>query len=209
MGIKSMVRWVVVPMLALACTPAWSGLIISDSPYAGTDAGSVDTLIGYGRTSDSSLASELAFLNFFAGTSYAPGAAETLCDSSATCDAIIYGTNAAGNFAIALPDDPEYFLIKTGAGSNLSTSTSPYACDGSDQGGGNDCDHFVFQNLTSLDWGVFDFVSMGFAGSIASIQKIGHIDQFGDTTQVPEPGTLTLLGTGLLALGLMRRRVVA
>jgi hypothetical protein len=209
-GIKGLaVRWIAVPMLALACAPAWSGVIISDSPYAGTDAGSVDTLIGYGRTSNSDLSTEMDFVNYFAGTHYTLAASEKICDGSAACDAIIFGTDTSGVFAIALPDEPAYYLIKTGAGSSLSRTSSPYGCNGSDTGGGNDCDHFVFQNLASIGWGVFNFASMGFSGSVTSIQKISHVDQFGGTTQVSEPGSLALLCGGLLALGVMRRRVVA
>jgi hypothetical protein len=199
-------RWLAVPIVLLTCSPAWS-VLITDAPYAGTDAGSVDPLIGYGRTSNSDLSTELAFFNYFSGKNYDLASTEQICSSAAECDAIIYGTNSVGTYAIGLPEEPAYYLIKTGAGSSLSRSTSPYACDGSDQSGGNDCDHFVFQNLASLDWGVFNFASLGFSGSIESIQKIGHVDQFyGDATTVPEPGTISLLGAGLFGLVMLRRR---
>jgi hypothetical protein len=203
-------RWLALPIVLLICSPAAWCAIITDAPYAGSDAGSVDSLIGYGRTSSDDLSTELGFLNYFAGTNYSVASSEKICNSSAECDAIIFGTDSVGAYAIGLPDDPAYYLVKTGAGSGLSRSASPYGCNGSDQSGGNDCDHFVFQNLASLDWGVFNFASMGFSGSIKSIQKIGHIDQFGgDPTSVPEPGTISLLGGGLLGFAMLRRRSLA
>lgn len=199
-------RWLAVPIVVLTCSPAW-GVLITGSPYAGIDAGSVDSLIGWGRTNNSDLSTELALFNYFTGKTYDLASTEQICSSNAECDAIIYGTNSVGTYAIGLPEEPAYYLIKTGAGSSKSRSALLYACDGSDQPGGNDCDHFVFQNLGSLAWGVFNFGDLGFSGSVESIQKIGHVDQFyGDTTTVPEPGTISLLGAGLLGLAMLRRR---
>jgi hypothetical protein len=53
--------------------------------------------------------------------------------------------------------------------------------------------------VTSLGWALFD--SFGGTGG----NDLGVFDNFSIAT-VPEPATITLLGAGLLGLGLLRRR---
>jgi hypothetical protein len=187
---------VAVAASAMLGAPAAFAVIITSGAYSGTDAGSVDTLVGYGRTANSDLTTETTFVNFITGESFDAASSEKLCDGSAACASMFYSTNSAGVFAIELA----YYLIKTGAGSTLAT-TGTYACNGSNHSGGDDCDHFVFDNLASAVFGVFSFIDMGF-GEVTQISKISHVDQFGGSTQVPEPGTLALLGAGLLILGM-------
>ena len=101
-------RWLAVPIVLLTCSPAWSALI-TDWPYAGTDAGSVDPLIGYGRTSNSNLSTELGFFNYFSLKNYDLASTEQICSSAAECDAIIFGTDSVGAYAIGLPEEPAYY----------------------------------------------------------------------------------------------------
>ena len=92
-------------------------------------------------------------------------------------------TNTGGVYAIHL-NHPTYFLVKTGNGSST----------------GND--HFLFNNLASLDWGVVNLVDLGLTST--NIGKISHVGEFNGTS-VPEPLTVVLLGLGLVGLGGARR----
>ncbi|HET6725034.1 MAG TPA: PEP-CTERM sorting domain-containing protein, partial [Gammaproteobacteria bacterium] len=167
--------------------------------------GSLDQLDAHGRLSNSGLQAELDFVNASEGTSFT--GLDKICSDSGSCEAIITDLGN-GEFAIDLPDDPLYFLIKTGAGSDLS-QTGDYACDGSNNKGGDDCDHFLFSNLDSTEFGVFTFEQLGLDDDIG---KISHIDVFDTsitTIPVPEPGGLLLFGAGLAGvtwLGMRKKR---
>ena len=94
-------------------------------------------------------------------------------------------------------DAPSYYLVKTGNGSTIDQDSPK---DGSDT-------HFLFQNVSELQYAVVSMTQLGFAGSI-DIKKVSHITEFdGGTIRVPEPAGLAVFGLALLGVAVARRRL--
>ena len=158
-------------------------LVIAGSawPYSlldGTDVGDIDSLIAWDTLKNSGDATELDWVQDETENT------ALVMDTKYT-DMGWLQTNATGVYAIDLRYDPAYFLVKIGNGASTGD------------------DHFLFENLASLDWGVVELTAMGLTS--ANIGGISHVDEFKGTTSVPEPSTLLLFGFGLLGLGGARR----
>jgi len=91
-------------------------------------------------------------------------------------------TNVDGTIALDLKGEPAYFMLKLGNSKGI------------------DYDHILFKNNDELSWAVVQLSTSDY--TIVEVGKISHIDEIGTPPQeTPEPGTIMLLGGGLLGLG--------
>ncbi|WON74211.1 PEP-CTERM sorting domain-containing protein [Nitrosospira sp. Is2] len=146
----------------------------------------VDTKIGESLLGNSGDATELAAMETFANNN---NLVQDLKISSFTAF-----VNAPGEWYLDVaPTEPGYFLLKFGTGGTSATA-----------------DTFFFQNIgemTKLVWSdsQVQFLSGG-GGNNTNIGRLSHYTTYDPSTQVPEPGTLALLGLGLAAFGIRRKR---
>lgn len=76
--------------------------------------------------------------------------------------------------------------------------------------GNADFDHYLYLNVDSLDWGVVDLNDVIAANGNITIGSISHTGTVsGETVEVQEPGSLLLMGCGLVFLSRRLRRKVA
>lgn len=160
-----------------------------------TDVGSVDTLLG-----------EIVDVQSFSGPSNEDKQAQWASDvlgftvtfeskPSENLGPSMYQVDGAGNESLFAFDfgvaNIEYYLVKTG---NVSDD-------------GNRI--FLFDNLDKLQWAVVDLTDMGFTNTV-NVLGLSHVTAFDSgeitTRTIPEPATPLLLGLGLLALSVCRKR---
>lgn len=102
--------------------------------------------------------------------------------------------NSTSVVAQDLQGAPEYFFIKTGNITPDDKTDSPP-------------DHFLFKNDANLNWAVVDLSDFGNVYELSGVGVLSHVGELGGgSTSVPEPGTMILLGIGVLGLAIFGKR---
>lgn len=162
---------------------AWS-YVIDDSNAGinnGTDIGALDLILGQDDKKNG-IAAEINWVNGILGSSYDES------DTVKTEDVAYYSTNSEGVFAFELANGPGYYLIKNARRTAL------------------------FENVNNYSWGVIDVSQLIGRWNIKDDDdmEISHVTEFGETPQnVSEPGSIALLGLGLIGLAVTRRKLAA
>ncbi|MBT0664297.1 PEP-CTERM sorting domain-containing protein [Geobacter pelophilus] len=169
-----------------------------------TDVGGLDDLMAYTVLSDSSTADENAWA--------APivlakdGVVVQFTKQTASSETAWKETNQAGIYAFQLTGANDYFLLKTGDLFVGKPSGQPADA--------KQYEHFLYRNNVQDSWAVIDLSALigdnsptTYLNSFnVNTGKISHVTTGEESTPVPEPGTIVLLGAGLLGLAAYGRK---
>jgi hypothetical protein len=183
--VKRLILKLVIPLiLAIASSNSWA-ILIMGGPSNGVNVGALDPLLAqeFHRGTGGNPAGEEAWAEGILGIDLTfDGKDETVN---------IYDTDTTNVRAFSLSFGPGYFLLKN----------STYRA--------------LFTNLASINWGVID-TSLLNSGFNLNGTTISHATQFNGNDDpgpdpgpgpgtIPLPGTVLLLGMGLMALRFARR----
>jgi len=176
---KKLISSLLVTAVITICTPVSAYTIKASEIYAGTNVGSLDTLLGQTlMQGNSNPTSEANWVNTLLNpdTTYV----------TKTNSVEIYATTESSTvFTFQLAATPGYFLVKNAKWWAL------------------------FENNANASWGVVDFsqLNSGFKFKDLENTTISHVSEFGKFTSIPEPSGLLLFGLGLIGLSAIRRRL--
>jgi hypothetical protein len=177
--------------LATVCLLAFSATA-SAIPIATT--GGADTLVSWAALANSGLGSETQFVADYLNVAANTISYSQLPDSGGSAWLPI--DNEDSMFAFDFGNtNPLLFLVKMGSGVGITGVTGTF-------------DTFLFSNVNELRYGVIDLDLFTRSHGQIEIGMVSHVGTSG-TTQVPEPGTWSLLALGLAGFVFVRRKQLA